>query len=88
VLADWWFSLALSKDIYQPIPGGRRQQTGFFAYSKVIALAESQPLKGLSDSRVAIASCLDRACLMGVAIKNFLDSMSALEAAIYVQAVS
>jgi hypothetical protein len=73
VLADWWFSLALSKDIYQPTPRERTRRRDSLLTQKVIALSESPPLKGLSDTWAAIASCLERACLMGMGIKNFLD---------------
>jgi hypothetical protein len=56
VLADWWFSLAPSKKIYQPIPGKRTFRGFDWPTQKVIALSESQPLKGLSDTLAAIAS--------------------------------
>jgi hypothetical protein len=67
VLADWWFSLALSKDIYQPMTPERARSRRSLLTHKVIALSESQLLKGLS----AIASSLEKACLMGVALKTF-----------------
>jgi hypothetical protein len=50
VLADWWFSLALSRNIYQPMPGKRARRRYSLFTQKAIALSESQPLKGLSDT--------------------------------------
>jgi hypothetical protein len=62
VLADWWFSLALSQNICQAKAGKSAAQTVFLGYSKMIASSESQPLKGLSDNWAAIAACPERAC--------------------------
>jgi hypothetical protein len=56
VLADWWFSLALPKDIYQSMPGKRTLRRLYWPTQKVIALSESQPLKGLNGIFAAIAS--------------------------------
>jgi hypothetical protein len=52
VLADWWFSLALSKGIFQPMQdkGACRRFSGLT--QKVVTLSESQLLKGLSDTWV------------------------------------
>jgi hypothetical protein len=73
VLADWWFSLALSKDIYQLMPGKQAYRRYSWLTEKVLALSESQPLKGLSDTLAAIVSGLRRAWPDGSGIKNFLD---------------
>jgi hypothetical protein len=79
VLADWWFSLALSKDIYQPIRGKRMHGQYSWLTRRVIASSESQPLKGLSDTLAAIASRRAKPALTGVGIKNFLDSCVSVE---------
>src|SRR5271156_6690979 len=74
VLADWWFSLALSKDIYQPMPGERTRGRLSQLRQKATALSESQPLKGLTGTWDAMASCPERACLMQASIKSALGS--------------
>jgi hypothetical protein len=73
VLADWWFSLALSKDLYQLMPGKKAYRRYSWLTEKVLASSERQPLKGLSDTLAAIVSGLGRAWSDGSGIKNFLD---------------
>jgi hypothetical protein len=73
VLADWWFSLALSKVIYQPRPDKRTLRRFYWLTQEVIVLSESQPFKGLNGTLAAIVSCLAKRDLMGVGIKNILD---------------
>jgi hypothetical protein len=71
VLADWWFSLALSKDIYQPMPGKRTLRWFYWLTQKVIASSERQPFKGLNGTLAATVSCLAKRDLMGWALKTF-----------------
>jgi hypothetical protein len=71
VLADWWFSLALSKDIYQSMPGKRTFRRYSLLAQKVIGSPENHPLKGLNGTLAPIDSYLAKPALTGRALKTF-----------------
>jgi hypothetical protein len=73
VQADWWFSLAPSNDIFQPIPGKGARRRFSWLSRKVIALPESQALKGLSATWLGYLPACREPVLTQTGIKDFLD---------------
>jgi hypothetical protein len=73
VLADWWFSLALSQNICQAKAGKSAAQTVFLGYSKNDRLIRKPAIERVKR-QLGCNSCLSgESLLIQVGIKNVLD---------------